>query len=316
MPQPALDQADDQADHPSDPDGPADRSQVLPLDTTCGHLIRRAQQVHTALWSAELNGDLTGPQYALLSALSQEAGLDQRSAGRLASLDKSTTADVVARLERNGWVSRDRDPADGRRNTLSLTRVARAALVDVTARVQIVQRRLLEPLDQAGRAAFVQLLGRVAYGGTPAGDDRGDEALVLPLSTTPGHLVRRAEQVHATLWAGHVADRVTPSQYALLAALAASPDIDQTAAGEMASLDKSSTADIVGRLVRRDWIVSTRDPADGRRKLLALSPTAVAGLATVTPAVRSVQRELLAPLPVAEQDDLVELLHRVAYQVG
>lgn len=320
MPQPALDKATDPADAAELADagvgGDPGPSPVLPLDTTCGHLIRRAQQVHTSLWSAELNGDLTGPQYALLSAISREPALDQRSAGRLASLDKSTTADVVARLERNGWIRRDRDPSDGRRNTLSLTRVARSALVDVTARVQVVQDRLLEPLGYEDRDAFVRMLGRVAYAGAPAGERRGDVPLVLPLTTTPGHLVRRAEQVHGTLWAAHVADRVTPSQYALLCALAVRPDIDQTAAGEMASLDKSSAADIVARLIRRGWIASTRDPRDRRRKLLALSPVAVDAMAAVTPAVRTVQQELLAPLPPAEQQRLVELLRQVAYQGG
>ena len=75
---------------------------VLRLDSTAGHLVRRAQQVHTALWTAEFDGDLTGPQYALLSALSRQPSLDQRSAGRRASLDKSTAADVVARLQRSG----------------------------------------------------------------------------------------------------------------------------------------------------------------------------------------------------------------------
>jgi MarR family transcriptional regulator, lower aerobic nicotinate degradation pathway regulator len=308
VPRPVIDEADDElrpsANLPVPP--------VLPLETTPGHLIRRAQQVHTALWSTELNGDLTGPQYALLSALSSSGGLDQRSAGRMVSLDKSTTADVVARLERNGWIRRDRDPADGRRNTLALTRAARAALVDVTARVQIVQERLLGPLEPDSRDRFVDLLGRVAYAGTPSGDQRID-APVLPLSTTPGHLVRRAEQVHGTLWVTHVGDGVTPAQYALMCVLAQTPDLDQTAAGELASLDKSSAADVVARLVRRDWIASTRDPADRRRKVLALSPGAVALLDEVTPAVRVVQRAFLEPLAPDEQGELTEMLRRVAY---
>jgi hypothetical protein len=54
----------------------------LPLDTTVGHLLRRAQQVHTALWSGEFAGDLTGPQYALLSALTQGPVVDPATAGR------------------------------------------------------------------------------------------------------------------------------------------------------------------------------------------------------------------------------------------
>ncbi|MCL2583697.1 MAG: MarR family transcriptional regulator, partial [Streptosporangiales bacterium] len=36
------------------------------LTATPGHLIRRAQQAHTAHWLAEFGQDLTGPQYAVL----------------------------------------------------------------------------------------------------------------------------------------------------------------------------------------------------------------------------------------------------------
>lgn len=313
MPQPALDRAGEQVGWSDAAE--AETALVLPLDTTCGHLIRRAQQVHTSLWSSVLDGDLTGPQYALLAALSSGDGLDQGTAGHLASLDKSTTAGVVARLERDGWLRRDRDPADARRNVLSLTRVARAALGHVTARARIVSDRLLEPLDDADRAMFVRLLGRVAYLGPPPEPHSCDAALVLPLSTAPGHLVRRAEQVHGALWTSYLADRVTPSQYALLCALAIRPHIDQTAAGEMASLDKSSAADVVARLTRRGWIASTRHPEDRRRKLLALSADATSMLPALTPKARSVQRELLKPLAGDQQAHLVELLRRVAYQI-
>lgn len=287
---------------------------VLAPDTTPGHLIRRAQQRHTALWSAELRGDLTGPQYALISALHQAGSADQQSVARRASLDKSTTADVVARLERNGWIRRDRDPSDGRRNTITLTRVARAALGEITARVAVVQQKLLSPLEPDERAGFVTLLARVAYRGEPIpAAEHPDPSPVLGLDSTPGHLIRRAEQVHATLWSEHVGDRVTPSQYALLCALALDPGIDQAAAGDLASLDKSSTADVVARLVRRGLIESTRDTVDRRRKLLTVSDAAVRMLSEVTPRVREVQQQLLDVVSPEEGSRLTGLLNTVAY---
>jgi len=307
VPRPALDQAEGSGS--ATPAPPA-----LALRTTPGHLIRRAQQVHTSLWSVELDGNLTGPQYALLSALSRTGGLDQGAAGRMASLDKSTAADVVARLERNGWIRRDRDPADGRRNTLMLSQVARAALRGITSQVQTVQQRLLEPLEAARQVRFTELLATVSYAGAPVPERTSDESLALGLGTTPGHLLRRAEQVHGTLWVSHVGDIATPAQYALLSALAWRPDTDQRAAGGMASLDKSSAADVVARLIRRGWIMSTQDPTDRRRKRLELSPSALRMLAGVTPVVRSVQDDLLRPLRSDDRAELVELLHDVAYR--
>jgi DNA-binding MarR family transcriptional regulator len=147
-------------------DGPGQAVQVLPLNAMAGHLIRRAQQAHTALWSAEFSGDLTGPQYGLLSVLStSQGGIDQSSAGRLAALDKSTAADVIARLQRNGWLGRHRGIPDGRQNLLVLTPAGRSALRDITPRVTGIQRRLLEPLAPGDQQWFTNALAQIAYEG-------------------------------------------------------------------------------------------------------------------------------------------------------
>lgn len=301
----------DDAGSPSGPPVPA-----LPPEATLGHLLRRAQQVHTAIWSDELHGDLTSPQYAVLSALSHSSGVDQRTAGTLASLDKSTTAGIVARLQRDGWIRRARDTADGRRNLLFLTTAAKTALHDITRRTERVQERLLEPLGPNLRRTCVKLLAQVAYRGDvpdPAGD-RDIEAHVLRLSTTPGHLLRRAEQVHGACWSQRVGDRLTPTQYVLLCCLAWRVSMSQNAVSDMASLDTSSTADIVARLRRRQWIQDTRDTTDRRRKLLTLTPAAVTVLSEVTPAVQAVQDDLARPLSPAERDRLVSILRRIAYR--
>jgi DNA-binding MarR family transcriptional regulator len=288
---------------------------ALPLDTTLGHLLRRAQQVHTSLWGREFNGDLTGPQYALLSALTQQAAVDQLSAGRLASLDKSTAADVVARLHRSGWLARTRDPSDGRRNLLSLTAPARTALQQMTPRAADVQRQLLEPLTAGDREWFTETLARVAYGGRPAAvAPEPAQSRALPLSTTPGHLIRRSEQLHGVYWARRVGSTLTPSQYGMLSALAWNAPIDQGTAGDLASLDKSSTADIIARLTRRHLVEATPDAQDRRRKLLILSPLGRKILDEVTPAVSVVQQDLTAPLQEQETGRLVELLRRIAYR--
>ena len=182
---------------PASSDGPGQAVspvQLLPLTTMVGHLIRRAQQVHTALWSAEFNGDLAGPQYGLLSALSSsQGGIDQSSAGRLAALDKSTAADVVARLQRNGWLGRHRGIPDGRQNLLVLTPAGRSALRDITPRVTGIQRRLLEPLVPGDQQWFTDALAQVACEGqvsaAPGPAACESESPALPLSTTPGHLI-------------------------------------------------------------------------------------------------------------------------------
>lgn len=300
-----------------DPAAPADGGLALPLEITPGHLIRRAQQVHTAIWAEEFGGDLTGPQYALVSVVAGAALLDQRSAGQQASLDKSTAADVVARLQRNGWITCEVHLADRRRKMLALTPVARSALREITPRARRVQQRLLAPLGPAEQRSLTGLLATIAFadgvrpqlppaGGPPA----------LDLSVTPGHLIRRAEQAHGVLWTENIGKAMTPSQYALLCAVARHPAIDQTAAGEVASLDKSSAADVVSRLVSRHWIGAVADAADRRRKLLHATADALAVLRETTPKVRLVQQGLAEPLSQRDRDRLIRLLRCVAYRSG
>ena len=275
---------------------PASDAPILALQEAPGHLIRRSQQRHTLLWSHEFNGDLTGPQYAVVSAIGADSGLDQRAVGRRASLDKSSTADIVARLEGLGWLRFAKDAADGRRKSLRLTPLARTALGEVTHRAGRVQERLLAPLAPGTIEAFVAALRLVAYSGEPPVDGRAVEQVLL-LGNTPGHLIRRAQQVHTVAWSKEVGTTLTAPQYAVLSALWAHPEgIDQTAGAELASVDKSSMADIVARLVKRGWVVRTRDPADARRRLLALTDPVRDELLELTPAVQRVQDQLLEPL--------------------
>lgn len=274
---------------------------VLPLRQACGHLIRRAQQRHTALWTEEFDSDLTGPQYAVICAIGGENGLDQSAVGERASLDKSTTADIVARLHEQGWLRFARDPRDGRRKTLSLTRSARTALVELTRRVELVQQRLLEPVPADRADEFLDALRLVAYAGDLP-SPTGSPPSVLTLKSTPGHLIRRAQQVHTVAWGDEVGRAVTAPQYAVLSALWANPEgIDQSTAGELASLDKSSVADVVRRLAGRGWVARTVDPSDTRRRLLSLTAEVRDDLPRLTASVRRVQDRVLAPLTTAEQ---------------
>lgn len=281
--------------------GPAS---MLALDEAVGHLIRRAQQRHTALWTSEFNGDLTGPQYAVISAIAGQSGLDQRAVGERASLDKSTTADIVARLESQGWLRFARDPADGRRKTLTLTPLARAALVEVTRRAGLVQERVLQPLPLSRTDAFLDALRLVGYAGNvPAPSDTPTS--VLTLRDTPGHLIRRAQQVHTLAWSAEVGQVLTAPQYAVLSALWAHPDgIDQGTGGELASLDKSSMADVVRRLAARGWIARTEDPHDARRRRLSLTDVVRNDLLRLTSSVRRVQERVLAPLTTSAQREV------------
>jgi len=127
-----------------------------------GYLIRVAQQGHTRLWTELVAADITSPQYAVLDSLAREPGIDQRTLGERAKLDKATMAELIGRLVRRGLVLRRRDPADGRRNLLTASPSGLDLLRSVAPGVRTAQERLLEPVPESTRGQAVELLRRVA----------------------------------------------------------------------------------------------------------------------------------------------------------
>ncbi|MCP2627400.1 MarR family winged helix-turn-helix transcriptional regulator [Mycolicibacterium smegmatis] len=283
------------------------------LASIAGYLLRRAQQVHNALWSQMVVGDLTSPQYAVLAALASFPDIPQQQVAQLASLDKSSAADVVNRLVARSWISRERDPDDGRRYVLTLTSAAAIALSAITPSVEEVQAALLRPLEAGRRRLLIQRLAAVAR--VPARELRAEAAsdiCTLDLGA-PGHLIRRAQQVHTSLWGELVGSLLTGPQFAVLYVVSRRPGINQTQLGELAALDKSSTADVVSRLMRRELLVRERDSSDGRGRMLYVPESTVAQLKQLAPAVRQVQNRLLEPLGEKVRSAFLADLAQVAF---
>ncbi|WP_409332930.1 MarR family winged helix-turn-helix transcriptional regulator [Trujillonella humicola] len=286
----------------------------MELASTPGHLIRRAQRVHSALWSRLVGREPTGPQFAVLSSIAAQPGLDQTTVGALASLDKASTTDVVRRLVRHGWIIAEPDPADLRRRVLHLSRPARAALEALTERAAAVQSALLAPLDPGQAARLVRDLATLAYEGRPPTEQQRTGDLGLRLSTTPGHLIRRAQQAYTVRWTQRFQGALTGPQYAVLCALAQNQPSDQSTLGEEAFLDKSSIAEVVDRLVTRGLVAAVANDADRRRKVLVLADAGREALPAMTEGAAAVQAELMDLLPRSAHTGFLEALAAVAYQ--
>ncbi|MFT4210641.1 MAG: MarR family winged helix-turn-helix transcriptional regulator [Microbacterium sp.] len=113
-----------------------------------GYLIRRAQQRHVALWAETVSTEITSVQYAALAVLDR-SDASQRELGDAVDLDRSTIADLVARMERRGLVERRRSSTDARRNAVSLTGFGRAERLRLRPAVETLQERLTAGLDAA-----------------------------------------------------------------------------------------------------------------------------------------------------------------------
>jgi MarR family transcriptional regulator, temperature-dependent positive regulator of motility len=126
-----------------------------------GHLMRRALQVMNVLWSQEVSHTITSPQFAALNALNREPNIDQRTLGERISLDRSTMAEVVARLTARGLIRSERHASDGRRKTIKLTTKGFKALQQLIPGTHVMTGRLVGALDVDEQAELLRLLGAV-----------------------------------------------------------------------------------------------------------------------------------------------------------
>ncbi len=139
------------------------------LMTHPGHLLRRALQVMNLLWSEEVSHTITSPQFAALNALQREPKIDQRTLGDRISLDRSTMAEVVARLSSRGLIRSERDSKDGRRKTIELTPRGLNALQQLIPSTHAMTRRLVTALDEGEQAELLRLLTSVVSANEPKG---------------------------------------------------------------------------------------------------------------------------------------------------
>lgn len=132
-----------------------------------GFLARRLYQAYSAAWLRHVDTTLTGPQFAVLTAVREYPEVDQGSLAACVALDRSTMADVCRRLEDRALIRRDTAPSDGRRKLLSLTDQGSALFDDVGAKVGRLHAELMGALDGAAAhdgefAALLLELDRLA----------------------------------------------------------------------------------------------------------------------------------------------------------
>lgn len=136
--------------------------QLARLTSMPGHLIRRAQQISSAIFAEELaESELTSVQLVALVAIIDQPGLDATRLAELIDFDKATIGGVIERLERKGLVERRLSKTDKRVKQLAPTAAGRAMTVASLPALDRVQTRILSPLGDEDRATFMRLLAVV-----------------------------------------------------------------------------------------------------------------------------------------------------------
>lgn len=100
-------------------------------------------------------------QYTLLTALDEDGPASQADLSRHTMIDGSDMVATVNELVEQGFVARSPDPADLRRNVVSLTPAGRRQLRKLDRVIDSVQDELLAPLSRTERTQLVSLLTRI-----------------------------------------------------------------------------------------------------------------------------------------------------------
>ena len=132
---------------------------VSQLNRSAIHLIHRAGQCATDIFQDEARrSGLTPRQFAVLMTIAEEEGLTQTGLVERTGIDRSTLADIVARLLARGFIQRRRAKSDGRAYAIKLTAQGAKALRDAEPGAIAADTRLLGALPPAKRQDFLDSL--------------------------------------------------------------------------------------------------------------------------------------------------------------
>ena len=133
------------------------------------------------------------------------------------------------------------------------------------------------------------------------------------LETSLCHLLRRAQQFAMDLYDDETeADGLTARQLAVLYAVDQNDGVTQTKLVAQTGIDRSTLADMIERLGKRELIVRKRTEEDQRANSVKITATGRRALKAAQPAMQRADAALLETLPPKSRGELVKILNLLA----
>jgi DNA-binding MarR family transcriptional regulator len=134
----------------------------LRLRGTAFWLLGRASRAAQQLTQERLaEAGLRRGFYGVLATLDEFGPAAQADIGRRLAIDPSDMVAILNDLANEGYISRDRDPGDRRRNSVTLTAAGRGALNRFDGAIAAAQDAVLTAFSPAERESLVGLLERL-----------------------------------------------------------------------------------------------------------------------------------------------------------
>lgn len=131
----------------------------------------RDLNIQLSLLSQRISGhlDLKGTDLQCLDLIDRHDSLSPGSLARLADLHPATMTGVIDRLERGGWITRDRDPSDRRGVVLRPVQGRRADVLRLTSGMNAEIARICADYSSDDLELIATFLRRTAEAGRTAG---------------------------------------------------------------------------------------------------------------------------------------------------
>jgi MarR family transcriptional regulator, lower aerobic nicotinate degradation pathway regulator len=137
------------------------------------------------------------------------------------------------------------------------------------------------------------------------------EADTYRLEEQVGYILRQAYQRHAAIFAERIPEQLTTTQFATLVRLEDVGPCSQNELGRLTAMDGATIKGVTDRLIQRGFIAATVDPEDGRRRVLALTPSGLDVVARAIPVALEITAQTLEPLSEDERAQFVRLLKKL-----
>jgi len=133
--------------------------ETKPFSRSFSHLLKRAVQYSVHLYMEEVGkSGLTHRQFTVLAAVDSFEGKSQTELVKITGIDRSTLADVVARLMAQGYLQRKRSKEDARTNAIRLTPVGKKMLRTCQSGAEDIDRKLMAHFSAGDRKVMMECL--------------------------------------------------------------------------------------------------------------------------------------------------------------
>ena len=125
----------------------------------------------------------------------------------------------------------------------------------------------------------------------------------------PGFLIRRLTQIGQAIFFDLCkSESITPLQVGMLTALSMNPWLDQKAIGRELSLDRTTTAEVLKRLVDKGLVETRVNPDDRRSRLSVITKEGLNLINDLQESIHRSQELLIEPLPPDDRAVFMKLL--------